>query len=337
MPPKQQTKKSQKPKSRSGQSKSSGDTPFRRNTVLQKSTYNITSKGPSQINVRGHEYLGQVRTGSASMADSTLSAVFDLNPSCWKDSRLNLIAQAYEKYRYNRFRLIYVPAASANTWGTVTLAVETDPEERIPVGTGFEARVMNYQFASMGQCSERVMLEYRRDPQDGSWYFSTQTGHPTRTECSQGIVFAHVSGAADTVFGGLLIEYDIDFLYPELEYSDGGAQYKQAAVDLVPTTVANQNAEANMTAAQLPTNTKLVEIRVANNLVSMNIGGGSNWYDPVAGSLIYAALIGTQWLLFPALDMARSGANPLKISNIQTTGLNVGRFVRPLIAGLTQR
>lgn len=293
--------------------------------------YSIQTKGAGHIVVRGHELLGEVRTGGAAVPGGVLGLVADLNPACWVNSRLKLIASAYDKYRFNSVSMAYIPSVAATTNGTTTVFVETDPDERLPVGPGSVGRVLNYQFVKTGAIWQQFSCQYRRNVDDREWYIASAVA-TSRANNVQATVGVLCDGPDNTTVGRLLISYEVEFIYPELEYVDGGLQYFQTTGMELNAAAAGADMVANVALAGLPANARFCEIRPETNLPSAFVQAVGNWFDALAGQAIYLGFTGTTWLVYRTLESARANSGNLKWTNAVAAAIPF-RWIRPITTG----
>jgi len=298
------------------------------------SQYEMRNIGPGHVRVSGHEYLGNLGIGSSAITQN-LAGVFDLNPACWTDSRLSLIARAYEKYRFESVTLHYIPAVGTTTAGSIAIGVEPDPTEVLPANANFYARTLNMQFSSMGPVWSAQSTTYRRNVQDHAWYFASLLGETSKRENVQAVAFA-VTNAPQTGSGQLLghfmVEYVVDFIYPELEQLDGGEQFSEAV------TVGN-----NAVAASTPLVSQIsgalgadiVESRLVTDIPDLLKEGASLILR--AGQSLFWAFDGTNWRAYADLGSALVKNAPLVTTVARAIGFLNGRtFNRRLIAATNQ-
>jgi len=288
-----------------------------RSTHVGTSAFNINSVGQGHIRVRGHEILGSV-IPLVSTAPS-LAAVFDSNPACWTSSRLSLTACSYEKYRYNSARIRYIPSVSTTQSGSIALAIETDPDERLPADADAVTRTMNNQFSGLGSVWAPLDVMFRRDPKDQDWYKASILGEDVREAVTQFLVYAvtDVTNLANSALGRLVIEYDIEFMYPELEVQDGGSQYQATQINTV-AGVAGAPLEIDTSGSpSLFTGSQVVEFRpVGDVATTLVVNQGNNTFNIKRGQMLYASYSGKSagggsWQAFISYASAKTATSPL--------------------------
>ncbi|APG75960.1 hypothetical protein [Wenzhou sobemo-like virus 1] len=269
---------------------------------MGRSSYSMRTVSPNHVRVTGHEILGVV--SSFTGAAGEIAYVFDANPACWTTSRLSLVARAWEKYRYNTARLHFVPAVGTNSAGSIVCAVETDADEKIPGGdVNAITRAMNGSFSVLTPVWQYACSEYKRDPDDKTWYVATAYGSGSRAESTQFISYGVTDTSLTGAFGRVVIDYDIEFLYPELEFVDGGSQYTRSVLSFNSAAI-NTPVLASMTVP----NAQIIEIRnLGTTILQSTYQRINDYFDFAPGSVAYLALQGAYWVLCRTLDAAKSG------------------------------
>jgi len=303
--------------------------------MVTSSTYTTSSLGAGHIRVVGHEVIGDVTSAGPG---TNLAGVYDANPACWLNSRLNLVARAYEKYRYNRCIVEYQPAIATSTSGSTVIAAETDADENLPSGPGSTQRALNSQFAALSPVWQHSRFEYRRNPKDHQWYLASQVGEASRSNVTQFLAYSLVGSdlAAGTIVGRVVFHYDVEFIYPELELAESGEQFTR----LAPTTITAAGGAGDPIKITPPVGTligsKIAELRLTNNLPSAFVNAVGDWFDVLAGAKTYVAWNGTDWILYASLAAAIVAAVPLRWTSGQAALPGIGYF-RPLTKSLNTR
>lgn len=300
-------------------------------TMLTSASYRTETLGNGHIRVTGHEVIGNIDTGNA----SGLAGVFDANPACWVNSRLALVARAYERYRYNKCTIQFVPAVGSNTSGVVATAVELDPDELLPTGDTGIQRALNSYTAALTPVWQPSSMTFSRNTKDHQWYLASQIGESSRSACSQFLAYALYSGSASGPLGRMVFHYDIEFLYPELELASSGSNFSRE-VGVMLAGAAGTAVTYDPTSTAL-NGAKIVELRLPSSLPSTYVTNPGDWFDYVAGAPLYAAFAGSAgWLLYATLDAAKVGIQPLKWTNA-FTAVSTPLFQRILINSLNFR
>nr|WRQ65017.1 structural protein [Tolivirales sp.] len=289
--------------------------------VLSPSKFSMQTVSEGVVRFRGHELLGILGT----VAESTLAGVFDLNPACWRNSRLSRIAGTYEKYRYDSFTIRYHPTVPTTAPNAIATYVELEIEE--DAATNVTA-ALNHQYAAMGPAWSSHEVHYRRPPQDPKAYYLTDRVVGNRSDMSQGKIVCLSNAVGPQAFGYVSIEYDVVFMYPELEPGYPGEQYQQTTA-AIPVLAAGSNIITNP--AWSSAGVKVAEVVLEEVLTGCFTAAGST-YDFFVGSVLYTAWDGVAWLLYQNLEQALSLVNPLRT----TAGLGASTlnyFVRKLTVG----
>lgn len=303
---KQQPKRNRQPKERRVSA------PIATSTTITPSQFSMTSVSNGVVRLRGHEFLGTIGIFTTG---SFIAGIFDLNPACWVGSRLSRIASTYEKYRYDMIRVRYHPATATSSNGSVSMYLEFESNESAATN---HVQSLNHQHAALGPKWAPLTITYHRPKEDPTVYYLTNNGAGSSREDLSQAKACFVSGDdVVSVFGYVSIEYDVTFMYPELETGYAGEQYEWSqanypgalAGDLVTTAP-----------AWVSTNVKVAEIVLEQNLPTVFALLSGNPYNYVVGSVLYTAWDGANWLLFNTLDGAAALGAPLKWLNNVVAG-----------------
>ena len=290
-------------------------------SLISPSKFSMQTISDGVVRFKGHELLGPVGTS----AFSTLAAVFDLNPACWRNSRLARIAATYEKYRYDSFTIRYHPTVSTAAPNGLATYVELEIDEDAQTTV---IGALNHQFSAMGPAWASHEVHYRRPPQDPKAYILTDRAVGNRNDMSQGKIISVSTADGPQAFGYLSIEYDLVFMYPELESGYSGEQYVQSSAT-IPPLAPNANITTGPTWAS--TGVKVAEIVLEEVLVGCINAAGST-FDFAVGALLYTAWDGVAWLLYENIEQALATVNPLRTA-AGLPGTTLNYFVRKLTVG----
>jgi len=296
--------------------------PAANGSVLSPSKFSMQTVSEGVVRFRGHELLGALGT----VEFSTIAGVFDLNPACWRNSRLSRIAATYEKYRYDSFTIKYHPTVPTIAPNAIATYVELEIEE--DVATNVTA-ALNHQYSAMGPAWAPHEVHYRRPPQDPKAYYLTDRVVGNRSDMSQGKIVCLSNADGPQAFGYISIEYDVVFMYPELEPGYPGEQYVQSSAT-IPVLAPGSNILTNP-------NWSHVGARVAEVVLEEVLPGCFNaagaTVDFAIGSVLYTAWDGVAWLLYQNLEQALSLVNPIR-TTAGLAGTTLNYFVRKLTNGI---
>lgn len=290
--------------------------------ILSPSKFSMQTVSEGVVRFKGHELLGSLGT----VEFSPIAGVFDLNPACWRNSRLARIAATYEKYRYDSFTIRYHPTVPTIAPNAIATYVELEIEE--DVATNVTA-ALNHQYAALGPAWSGHEVHYRRPPQDPKAYYLTDRVVGNRSDMSQGKIVCVSSADGPQAFGYVSIEYDVVFMYPELEPGYPGEQYVQSSAT-IPVLAPGSNILTNP-------NWSHVGARVAEVVLEEVLPGCFNaagaTIDFAIGSVLYTAWDGVAWLLYQNLEQALSLVNPIR-TTAGLAGTTLNYFVRKLTVGI---
>lgn len=295
------TSKNNGPKAKTTQGARRVTAPMSTSSIVGPSKFSMQTVSEGVVRFKGHEILGQV----IAPVTGNVAAVYDLNPACWNSSRLSRIAATYEKYRYDSFTIRYHPFLPTTQAGTLATYVELEADEDI---AGDITIAMNHQYAGMGPLWAGHELTYRRPAQDPTTYVLSSQDASSRAATSQGKICCVSYTAGSSLCGYLTIEYDVTFMYPELETGYSGQQYEPSTAN-VP--VLGPNSNIIVTPSWSSAGVKVAEVVLNANLTGTVNAAGSA-FDFPTGSTLYTAWDGVAWLLYENLEQALTTVNPLR-------------------------
>lgn len=312
------SKPSKNGNSRSSPGQRTVQVPSAAGTILQPSKFTMQSVGEGVVRFRGHEILGAVNTA----AFSTLAGVFDVNPSCWQNSRLSRIASTYEKYRFDSFTIRYHPTVSTTASNAVATYVELEVEEPVTVSV---VGALNHQYAAMSPAWAGHEVTYKRPPQDPTTYILTNKAVGDRSQLSQAKIVSIASADGPQTLGYLSIEYDVTFMYPEIEFGFAGRQFTSSS-GTIPVLAPNANI---VCAPNWDSNGMRVAEIVLDEVLQDTVNAAGATFNFGIGDVLYTAWDGVNWLLYQSLEAALSLVNPLRTAP-GMPGTTLNYFVRVL-------
>nr|WRQ65053.1 structural protein [Tolivirales sp.] len=292
-------------------------------STLMPAQFSASTIGDGVIRLRGHELLGEVDFSLGS-GDNRIAGIYDVNPACWVNSRLSRVASTYEKYRYDFFRIRYHPVAGTDVSASVALYVELEAEE--PIATS-PVTALNHQHSVLGPIWATSTVEYRRPVHDATTYFLSNTSTGSREATTQARVA--VLGDLTSHTGYISIEYDVVFMYPELELNYAGEQYQHADGSATTPTI---NTPVVLGTPPSSSGVKLVELILTKDLPEAVYSfSANNAYNFTRGMKLYSAWDGNNWTVFESLASAMSLDNFLKWSATSGSSFTGSYFVRKLL------
>lgn len=297
--------------------------------VLPSTGYQMRRQGHNCV-VTGHEFLVE----AIKVVGQNLCALYDMNPATWVGSRLVNVARSYELYRINKAVLTYVPQVGTTTSGTVSIGFETDPNEPIPATGNFFQRSLANHYSTLGPVWAGCKATYVRPSQETRWWHCSME-ESERRQTSQLMAYG-VTNSSTTGLGWLMVQYEIEFMYPELENQIGAENFSgdtfvtgnpAVAVDgQVRATFANDTA-ARLIETVYQGTSNLIEFR----------SSGQN-FDIAPGQAIYWAYseLASAWLAYRTLEAARAGAGAVtKIINSLAANALAGAFRCRVVSRVT--
>lgn len=165
---------------------------------------------------RGREFIGDLM-GSSSSTPAVVTYL--LNPgNSTSFPRLSQEANVWEQYHFRKLKVIYTPAVSTATGGTIVLTPEFNANQTPPTT---ESGLLNHQGSKSGApwADLEIILPasnmhgnaYRKYIRDG-----TVVGDLNTYDAGQ-LHVAGVSNGGTGVMGKLWMEYEIEFYVPQVE------------------------------------------------------------------------------------------------------------------------
>jgi len=183
-----------------------------------------TTSSKDKTTAFGREYLGPIITGTDPVPGQNLLNI-DVNPTYFEGTRLQLLARTFEKYLFRKLRFIYVSGCSSNTSGTIGIAYDKDVSDPTPPATDAGVReYLSYEDAVMDRVWTDVELNIRKPDFGFDYLFTSESsaGDPRLAYQGQIYVFQVVNPPASIAIGSLFIDYECEFITPQLENQTTG-------------------------------------------------------------------------------------------------------------------
>jgi hypothetical protein len=131
---------------------------------------------------------------------------------------LSQIAANYDRYRFKRLRLVYVPLCPTTEAGRVTMCYDVDSTDPIPLD---RQSISNYHCSSEGAPWATQYLDCKLSD-NSKWYYTDASGvntlsaSPLNANLDQGQFFAVTySGSSNTSVGEIYALYDVELTDPQ--------------------------------------------------------------------------------------------------------------------------
>jgi len=190
--------------------------------IVQKSY-----RGPSGtigVRLHGREFLGAMSTLNA--VTNTFNQLFGVafSPICFPGTRLYILAQTWQKFRFNKIIFHYVPACSTATNGNMILGSFDD----IDFTTGaqytntlsFAQALLSTNKAVITPYWNKYSYEWVPAPNTQDYFITPDTTGDDRL-CVQGQFMTMDGGTGSSTYqsqlGSIWMEYDITFHSPALD------------------------------------------------------------------------------------------------------------------------
>lgn len=208
-------------------------------------SYMTQSRGSrsDSIRVRGRDYLARVNWQNSYDPGYTMLNM-PLNPTALNGTRLQLLALTYEKYRFNRFKIIVRPNASANNSGGYGISYDHDPSDNTPPA---------------GETGVRMFMAMKGTRDFSAWapgealftpdepitdFFTNQLSSSDERLIDQGQIYLWVLAGTTAAQIDLIveIEYDLELFVPALDQLTSSVQYRGSSSSSSSVNLAGYNA-----------------------------------------------------------------------------------------------
>jgi len=278
--------------------------------IIKTNVPQIKNTG-SNVRIRHREFINDV-LGSVAFSSSQSYIV---NPGLvstfpW----LSSIARRYESYRFRTLRFLFETAAPTSTTGSIILCVDYDPTDLNPAG---KTQALSYKSSVRSAPWQPCALSCTEQDLHKRTSYYTRGGLVSTTDLhlyDTGNLFVCVSGQAGaTAIGELYVEYDVEFMTPQLETSDGISK------SITATTIMSAVwpfGTGQTIVGNLPVNVAWMEALPAQVITFLSAGD----------YFIFWNVVGTG-ITDPAVWTAGAGCTISKISANITAGATVMSFV----------
>jgi hypothetical protein len=245
------------------------------------------SKYPGSIRIRSCDVLTSINLSSgAGDQPARLLANILLSPggSSFLGTRLAQFATLYEKFLFRRFKLIWVPANSTGTSGSIGMSYCRDPTDNTPPQDDTGLRTyMAYMGAKAAAQYYPLEIDCPlADPQD--FYYTQVADAESERLTYQGQLYLYSVVASSSNFSGtLFMEYEIDLFDPVSEASTaevkwsiaGGNMNGVADAGLNPLTAADARNSSKIPLRTDAAGNKYFDAAPGNYLAEMFISQGT--------------------------------------------------------------
>jgi len=304
----------------------------------------------------GSEYLDTLQLLSSQTGVGLKVYSINMNPRVFNGTKLTNEANTWQKFRFRRFVVEYIPIQGSSVTGSFIGYFTNDPTEPDVGGVQAVRNAVEHTNSLMFQPFFHSTFAYTDDPvEEKQLYFcrDAEAGDARLELQSIFKVVQNVSNTTGTPYGSFIMHYEIDFYYPETVNVVPPPTYPTAATtDSAPTQytactfsfstwpAATQKMgevfQAIITAVPAVANLPLYNVPAANNpikagdIVFLRIDAipGSNTVCKVFSSLVGASDGGIYSMLTytnPPMAASQTLTSPTSPSSLATSSLS---FVR---------
>jgi hypothetical protein len=177
----------------------------------------IISQGPKSMRIVHREYIDDVHMSVLFEDDGS----FRINPGLpecfpW----LCRVATRFESYKFRKLHYVYEPAVSTASSGSIMMAIDYDARDELPTT---KAELMAFSGAVRAAPWEEVRLVASEQGLNlhKSWF--TRSGDIPTGQASAlydiGRLVIASSGGLNSIVGELYVEYDVELMIPQLNFS----------------------------------------------------------------------------------------------------------------------
>lgn len=182
--------------------------------------YHPGGKFKDALGVRGTEWVGPVVVPANAVTGQILRNDY-VQPAAFSESRLSMFGQMYEKFRFRRLRLRFVPAVGSNQPGSLLLAYDRDiSDPNPPPGSAGVRQCMSWADTVQGNAWLAHALDAKLECPDTGYYTDEAVGGDERL-CYQGQFYTMVvnpfGNTVDLTVGNLVLDYELELFVPQLQ------------------------------------------------------------------------------------------------------------------------
>lgn len=166
----------------------------------------------------GSEYLDTLQLLPAQTGVGLKVFGINVNPRMFAGTKLTNEANTWQKYRFRRFVIEYIPIQGSSVTGSFVGYFTNDPTEPDVGGVQAVRNAVEHTNSLMFQPFFHSIFAYTDDPiEEKLLYFCRQTDEGDARLEFQSIfkVVQNVSNVTGTPYGSFIMHYEIDFYYPE--------------------------------------------------------------------------------------------------------------------------
>lgn len=213
----------------------------------------LSSRGGNLFGIRHRELIANVQpdsTGFSLLKNGTTNRFFRLNPASFGTFPwLSQIAVAFEKYKFRYLRFTYYARVSTNTSASILLSPEYDAAD---TGNHTEKGLASNQDTVEDAVYKTIVLRCDPKKMNGSYkehYNVTDTRYAQTSQdlktIDVGKLYVGVDGVANTNYGKLWVEYEVDLINPQeiTENPNVGGQVQDFGTSADPANILNSVAQ----------------------------------------------------------------------------------------------
>jgi len=165
------------------------------------------TRSTDAANIVGHDFIGTVEANGVSTFGLGKCAL--LSPAYFSSSMLGATAATFEKYRWNKLRIHYIPRVATTSTGQVIMTSQRSAAEAsiVPESGTFLQRAMTQGNATFGP----LWVPNYIDIDSKDWHLVDPAIHDDLDDAIAEVLLVYTQAASSGQVGYLWAEYDISF------------------------------------------------------------------------------------------------------------------------------
>jgi hypothetical protein len=193
--------------------------------VATSTTFRNSQPPARKYFLKGSDLLQSLIGTSTNLAGDLLANI-PMNPTLLPNSKLNLYASMYEKYRFKKLRVRFATAISTSFGGQLVATFDDDPDSVARYSTtGYEnVRLSADHTGGVMWAARENTVVLDATPVNKQWFYTDTNWIEPRTSIQANLLIfqAGVMDTATKTLGQLLLDYEIEFMGDELDEDFSG-------------------------------------------------------------------------------------------------------------------
>lgn len=203
------------PNQKPGQSTSLSTVPAAYGYSIRLKEPKITRHGNNRATISGSDFAGNVYASASTFYEPAASVL--LNPAYFNSAMLGTLARTFEKFRFKKAHIQYIPSVPTSTSGMIVMTSSRSVKEPFIDGqtTTFLSRALSQGNALATPIWHEAVIDINPDQE---WSLVDPLGDQDLDDAVAEEVQVYASATSDTTCGILLLHYEIEFMDALLQY-----------------------------------------------------------------------------------------------------------------------